>query len=97
MSALEALSECRDSNATSFASLPEELVVEIAEHLANSYALASLASLNATCRATNGATLSLLYRSLILVTRDPEGFAEQEKELVWDEGKAVPRGWKFVK
>lgn len=97
MSALQALPERLDSNATSFASLPEELVVEIAEHLANSYALASLASFNATCRSAHGATLSLLYRSMILVTRDPEGFAERERELVLDEEKPVPQGWKFVK
>lgn len=82
---------------TSFASLPEELVLEIAEHLTAEYALGSLASLNVTCRTTREATLSTLYRSLILVTRDPKGFAEQERELELDEARAVPRGWAFVK
>jgi hypothetical protein len=81
----------------SFGSLPPELVVEVAEQLVASFSLGSLASLNAVSRLLHTITLSILYRSLILVTRDPEGFEEREKDVMIEEGMAIPEGWKYTK
>ncbi|KAJ9091488.1 hypothetical protein QFC21_007188 [Naganishia friedmannii] len=77
--------------------LPWELLVEISEHLSASFSLGSLASFNITCRQAYEATLSVLYRSLVLVGRDPEGFAEKEKPLELEQCRALPMGWQFVR
>ncbi|KAJ9091776.1 hypothetical protein QFC21_007079 [Naganishia friedmannii] len=74
--------------------LPVELFDEIAEHLASSYSLGTLASFNITSRETHTSTLRSLYRSLILVTRDPQGIEEWEKPLPL--GASVPQGWKYT-
>lgn len=56
-----------------FDRLPAELVEEISEHLAVSYSLESLAALNATSKWLRGVTLRILYRTVILFKRRPDG------------------------
>lgn len=72
----------------------QELMIEIAEHLVASYSLKTLASLNIASRQTHAATLRVLYRHLILVTRDPHGIEEWEKPLML--GPSIPEGWKYT-
>jgi hypothetical protein len=54
-----------------FESLPVELVEEIAEHLAADYRIGSLAALNVTCKWIRDVTTPILFRTVILVRRDP--------------------------
>jgi hypothetical protein len=81
----------------SLATLPSELLVEIAEHLAATYSLGSLASFNTVSHRVHDTTLSVLYRKLILVTRDPEGFEERDAVLTIEEGMPICEGWKYTK
>jgi hypothetical protein len=81
----------------SLATLPPELLVEISEHLAATFSLKSLASLNAVSHQLHDTTLSVLYRKLILVTRDPEGFEERDTSLTIEEGMSICQGWKHTK
>lgn len=81
----------------SFASLPPELLVEIAEQLAASHSLGSLAAFSAVSQQLRTISHNILYRSLILVARDPDGFKEREKDVMIEEGMAIPEGWKFTK
>jgi hypothetical protein len=87
----------RTRNSCPVAKLPEELLVEVAEHLAATHSLASLAAINVTCRSIHHHTLPVLFRSLILVTRDPEGFIELEKAVPVSKKKdPVPKGFQYV-
>ena len=76
---------------------PAELLIEIAEQLAATYRLATLASLNITCRRIHDATLPVLFRSMILVTRDPEDSVEVEREITVTEEDEMPKSWQHVK
>lgn len=84
--------ECNNISA-----LPAELLIEIAEQLAATYSGASLASLNASCRRFHEATLPVLFRSLILVTRDPEDFVEVEREVSVEIKQDIPKAWSHVR
>jgi hypothetical protein len=86
-----------ETSPPSFASLPPELLVEVAEQLAASHSLGTLASFNAVSQQLRTISHDILYRSLILVTRDPDGFKEREKDVMIEEGMAIPEGWKFTK
>jgi hypothetical protein len=81
----------------SFANLPLELVAEVAEHLVASFSLGSLAAFNAVSHQIHEATLGILYRKLILVTRNPEGFEEQDVAVTIEEGMPICEGWKYTK
>lgn len=86
------------SSATmSLIALPAELVSEISEYLASSYSLGSLAALNASSRNIHDTTLPVLYRSLVLVRRDPGGCAEEETPLQFVAGGIVPVGFQYTK
>lgn len=77
--------------------LPVELVIEIAEQLSATYSLASLASLNVTCRRIHESTLSVLFRSLVLVTRDSEHNLEAEREVRVTDQENIPKAWNHVR
>jgi hypothetical protein len=77
--------------------LPAELLIEIAEQLAATYRLATLASFNTACRRIHDATLPVLFRSMILVTRDPEDSVEVERATTVTEEDDKPKSWQHVK
>jgi hypothetical protein len=81
----------------SLSALPAELIGEISEYLASAYSLGSLAALNASSRDFRHSTLPILYRSLVLVRRDPGGCAEEESPLPFAEGETVPVGFQHTK
>jgi hypothetical protein len=84
-------------NPSSLVALPSELLTEIAEHLASAYALGSLADLNVVCRRIRRETSPTLYRSLILVRRDPQGFQESERPVPWSSKSGdIPRSWQYT-
>lgn len=85
------------SHAPSLVALPSELLVEISEYLAATFSLGSLAALNAVSHRVHDTTLSVLYRKLILVTRDPEGYKERDTALSIEEGMPLCEGWKHTK
>jgi hypothetical protein len=87
----------RTRNSCLVSKLPEQLLVEVAEHLAATHTLASLAAFNVTCRSIHHHTLPVLFRSLILVTRDPEGYVELERAaLVSKKKDPIPKGFQYV-
>jgi hypothetical protein len=81
----------------SLSALPAELISEISEYLASAYSLGSLAALNASSRELRDSTLPVLYRSLVLVRRDPGGCAEEELPLPFVAGGTVPVGFQHTK
>jgi hypothetical protein len=89
---LELDSELDLETPPSFASLPPELLVEVAEQLAASHSLGSLAAFNSVSQQLRTISHNILHRSLVLATRHPEGFEEREKDVRIEEGMAIPEG-----
>lgn len=81
----------------SLSALPAELIGDISEYLASTYSLGSLAALNAASRNLRLPTLPILYRSLVLVRREPGGCAEEETPLRLDERGTIPVGFQYTK
>jgi hypothetical protein len=78
-------------------SLPAELLGEIVDHLASTYSLGSLASLNVSCNYLRRLTLPVLYRSLILVRRDKKSFVELDVPPPMRKDQPVPEGYRHVR
>jgi hypothetical protein len=81
----------------SLGALLAELISEISKYLASTYSLGSLAAFNASSRNAHHTTLPVLYRSLVLVRRDPGGCAEEETSLRFEELETIPVGFQYTK
>lgn len=76
-------------------SLPIELIDEISEHLASDHCSGSLAALNVTCKWLRGATLPILFRTVVLVRRAPNGLTESPVRLYRNKG-VLPEGCRYT-
>jgi hypothetical protein len=77
--------------------LPDELLIEIVEHLRSTYKHESLASLNQACRRLRDVTVSPLYRTLILFRTDTVAMKEEEILEPIGEWDPVPEVWKHTR
>lgn len=81
----------------SLSDVPDELLIDIAEHLASEYKHRSLADLNQASRRLRDVTLSVLYRTVILFRTDPDRLEEDEVLVPIGEGDVVPEAWKHTR
>jgi hypothetical protein len=76
--------------------LPAELVSEIARFLASDHKHRSLANLNQACHRLRHATVSALYRTLVLFRTEYERLEEDTVLESIGEGDPVPDAWKHT-
>jgi hypothetical protein len=77
--------------------LPDELVIEIAEHLTSMYSHGSLASLSQTSRHFRDVTTPTLYRTLILFETEHRILQETSVYAFTAEGERMPDGWRHTR
>jgi hypothetical protein len=77
--------------------LPDELIIDIAERLVSEYKHRSLAVLNQANRRLRDATVSTLYRIVILFRTDHDRLEEHELLEPMGEGDPVPEAWKHTR